>query len=289
MGLYSEFEEATLWVQKDLSFGKSNTFTSFFEVNIRILGGLLSAYELSNNTIFLTKATELGDIMTEGFYNNLPYTYYNFKTHEGRSRKELRFFTNYGPIYGKGYFSLAEIGTLQVELTALSYHTKDPKYESLGSKITKNLHNFYQSGLIPNGIYTDGSDTGVFSVAGEADSYYEYLLKEFLHRGAKDLRLKEVTTLAINEIIEKLVSQDVSGLYFLGIIKNGVFFSQMDHLACFFPGMIVLAISKLELKNSERLMIIAKELAYTCYLMYEQSKSGLASETVYVNYGIKYP
>ena len=63
----------------------------------------------------------------------------------------------------------------------------------------------------------------------------------------------------------------------------------MDHLACFFPGALVLAVMKLDPPNPDYLLTMAKELAYTCVNMYEQSASGLAPETVFVEFGIHYP
>lgn len=59
MEMFDEFKEATLWIKHNQTFDKL-TWISVFETTIRGLGGLLSAYELSNNEIFLIKATELG-------------------------------------------------------------------------------------------------------------------------------------------------------------------------------------------------------------------------------------
>jgi len=38
----------------------SNSHVPFFETVIRYLGGLLSAYALTNNTVFLSRAEDLG-------------------------------------------------------------------------------------------------------------------------------------------------------------------------------------------------------------------------------------
>ena len=60
MGLTEEFEEARDWVKQNLLFS-TNKDVNLFETTIRVLGGLLSAYHLSDEKIFLNKATELGD------------------------------------------------------------------------------------------------------------------------------------------------------------------------------------------------------------------------------------
>ncbi len=51
----TEFEEARLWVKQNLSFTR-NEDLNLFETTIRVLGGLLSTYHLSNDNIFLDKA-----------------------------------------------------------------------------------------------------------------------------------------------------------------------------------------------------------------------------------------
>lgn len=50
-----EFQEARNWVAEKLTFDK-DVEVNLFESTIRILGGLLSAYHLSGDRIFLSKA-----------------------------------------------------------------------------------------------------------------------------------------------------------------------------------------------------------------------------------------
>ena len=56
MGMREEFEKARNWVASSLDFTTIHKQVSVFETNIRVLGGLLSAYHLSNDAIFLKKA-----------------------------------------------------------------------------------------------------------------------------------------------------------------------------------------------------------------------------------------
>ena len=55
MGLSKEFKQARDWVAHKLNLAQ-NREVSVFEVTIRALGGLLSAYHLSNDDVFLEKA-----------------------------------------------------------------------------------------------------------------------------------------------------------------------------------------------------------------------------------------
>ncbi|KAF0023843.1 hypothetical protein F2P81_024473 [Scophthalmus maximus] len=60
MEMFEEFDVATDWVEKNLDFNV-NAEVSVFEVNIRFVGGLLSAYYLSGKELHFWS-----------LYNNLP-------------------------------------------------------------------------------------------------------------------------------------------------------------------------------------------------------------------------
>lgn len=53
--LFSEYSEAREWVDKSLTFDKDKD-VNLFEITIRALGGLLSAYHLTNDDVFKEKA-----------------------------------------------------------------------------------------------------------------------------------------------------------------------------------------------------------------------------------------
>uniref|UniRef100_A0A8D3E6R9 alpha-1,2-Mannosidase n=1 Tax=Scophthalmus maximus TaxID=52904 RepID=A0A8D3E6R9_SCOMX len=60
MGLMDEYNDAKEWVKSSLDLN-SNGEASLFEVNIRYVGGLLSAYYLTGEELFKNKALELGE------------------------------------------------------------------------------------------------------------------------------------------------------------------------------------------------------------------------------------
>lgn len=55
MDLQEEFDEARNWIDLYLNFNVDRDI-NLFEVTIRVLGGLMSAYHLSGDKMFLTKA-----------------------------------------------------------------------------------------------------------------------------------------------------------------------------------------------------------------------------------------
>ena len=65
MDMKEEFERARNFVAT-LSFQKDYS-VSFFETTIRYLGGLLSAFTLSQDQIFLRKAVDLADVLLPAF------------------------------------------------------------------------------------------------------------------------------------------------------------------------------------------------------------------------------
>lgn len=79
MGLDEEFNEAKEFVSK-ISWTSTEEPVQLFETVIRYLGGFLSAYDLSNETIFLEKAVELTNLLLPAFDTptGVPYQYMNF-------------------------------------------------------------------------------------------------------------------------------------------------------------------------------------------------------------------
>jgi len=116
MGLKSEYERARKWIAHELTFDRDGTFNTF-ETTIRVLGGLLSAYHLSeNDDVFLEKAVDLGDRLLSAFEtpSGLPTSDVNLKL-----RQALK---HVAPV------STAEASTLQLEFRYLSKITGQVKY-----------------------------------------------------------------------------------------------------------------------------------------------------------------
>lgn len=120
MGLKQQAQEIEQYVVDSLNFDK-NIDAKIFEVNIRILGGLLSMYELSGNPKVLEKAVDFADRMLPAFdtQTGIPKYWVNLKT--GVARGDT--------------VNVAEAGTYTFEMGILSYYTKDPKYYQAGKKL----------------------------------------------------------------------------------------------------------------------------------------------------------
>ncbi|CAG8786767.1 5684_t:CDS:1, partial [Racocetra fulgida] len=80
MDLKDEFNRSRDFVET-VDFTTSDGRISVFETTIRYLGGLLSAYELSNDPVFLKKALDLGNALLPSFNSGsgLPYNDWDLK------------------------------------------------------------------------------------------------------------------------------------------------------------------------------------------------------------------
>nr|XP_020744182.1 endoplasmic reticulum mannosyl-oligosaccharide 1,2-alpha-mannosidase-like [Odocoileus virginianus texanus] len=180
LGLKKEFQEARKWVSRRLLFQK-DVDVNLFESTIRILGGLLSAFHLSGDVLFLTKAEDFGNRLMPAFRtpSKIPYSFVNIGT---------------GVAHPPGWTSdstVAEVTSIQLEFRELSRLTGDKKFKEAAEEVTRRVHALRGKldGLVPMFINTNsGSFThlGVFTLGARADSYYEYLLKQWIQGGKKE-------------------------------------------------------------------------------------------------------
>src|SRR6187401_2532141 len=81
MGLKDEFATTHHYIVEKLSFDKDISVQNF-EVTIRLLGGLLSAYEMTGDERLLRLADDLGTRLLPVFHSptGMPYRYVNLRT-----------------------------------------------------------------------------------------------------------------------------------------------------------------------------------------------------------------
>lgn len=66
LDMKDEFDEAVNWITSYMEID-SRDEVSVYEYNVRLLGGLLSAYELSKKEVLLEKAIEVGNLILKAF------------------------------------------------------------------------------------------------------------------------------------------------------------------------------------------------------------------------------
>jgi ER degradation enhancer, mannosidase alpha-like 2 len=176
MHLDAEAERARSLIVSDLSFDR-DIYVKNFEITIRLLGGLLSGYQLTGDKRLLNLAEDLGNRLLPVFNSptGLPYVYVNLRT--GQTRDPL---TN-----------PAETGTLLLEFGTLSKLTGRPVfYEKAKRALVETFKRSSPLGLVGESINVEtGAWTNTDShISGGIDSYYEYLWKCWLLFRDKDCR-----------------------------------------------------------------------------------------------------
>ncbi|KAJ4894195.1 hypothetical protein Rs2_20989 [Raphanus sativus] len=281
MGLDEQFQKAREWVATSLDFDKDYD-ASMFETTIRVVGGLLSSYDLSGDKIFLDKAKDIADRLLPAWDtpSGIPYNFIN-----------LRHGNAHNPTWAGGDSILADSGTEQLEFIALSQRTGDPKYQQKVEKVISVLNkNFPDDGLVP--IYispeTANPSHSTITFGAMGDSFYEYLLKVWVF-GSKTLSVKHYRDMwekSMNGLVS-LVKKSTPSSFTYICEKNGNSLSdKMDELACFAPGMLALgAFGYDDPAEAKKFLSLAEELAWTCYNFYELTPTKLAGENYFFNSG----
>jgi mannosidase alpha-like ER degradation enhancer 2 len=176
MNLDAEAAKTRSLIVNELSFDR-DVYVKNFEVTIRLLGGLLSSYQLTGDKRLLNLAEDLGTRLLPVFNSptGLPYVYVNLRSGEVRDAA-----TN-----------PAETGTLLLEFGTLSKLTGKPIfYEKAKRAQVETYKRRSAIGLVGSTINVE---TGVWTdtdshISGGIDSYYEYLWKCWRLFGDQDCR-----------------------------------------------------------------------------------------------------
>jgi mannosidase alpha-like ER degradation enhancer 2 len=201
LGFKAEADKTRKFITDNLSFDKDIDVQNF-EITIRILGGLLSSYQMTGDKKLLTLAEDLGNRLLPVFNSptGMPYRYVNLKT--GKVKDPIS--------------NPAETGTLLIEFGTLAKLTNKPIfYEKAKKALVETYKRRSPIGLVGENINVEtGEWTNKDShVSGGIDSYYEYLLKcAILFDDADCKKMWEDSIVAIN----KYLADEVRGELWYG-------------------------------------------------------------------------
>jgi mannosidase alpha-like ER degradation enhancer 2 len=190
MDMNDEATATKQYIVDNLSFDKDIEVQNF-EITIRLLGGLLTNYQLTGDKRLLDLAEDLGNRLLPVFNSptGMPYRYVNLKT--GKVSKPIS--------------NPAETGTLIIEFGTLSKLTGKPIfYEKAKRALVETYNRRSKIGLVGEWINVEtGTWTNTDShISGAIDSYYEYLLKCSLLFGDQDCgRMWNDSIKAINKYL----------------------------------------------------------------------------------------
>ncbi|KAG6890079.1 hypothetical protein C0995_012028 [Termitomyces sp. Mi166 len=309
MDLKYECSRAVEMVKKIEFSLPDGQYAPYFETTIRYLGGLLSAYALSKNQLFLDRADELAVKLDSVFSTTSGLALFSVNP---TNRKTS------GPEIG----ILAEIASLQLEYSYLAKLTgKKEHFQRAGTllKAFESANLQKTGGMLPtrwNLTSAQPYDAHV-SVGAQADSAHEYLLKQYLMTAKTDKVSLKMYLRATTHIITRLLylSPTRHLLYVTDEtmdLRSGKSYPThtFEHLSCFLPGLLALGAHTLPLDDLELLGInlddidydgtfgtartdhetlagfnlkklhlwAAEGLAQTCYLTYADQPTGLSPD-----------
>jgi len=129
------------------------------------------------------------------------------------------------------------VSTVQLEFRDVSRCVGDPLYEEKAERVSRMIHDQHPpDGLVP--IYIN-ANTGklryqtTISLGARGDSYYEYLIKQWLQTGKTQDFLRDDFQTSMEGVRNRLAKRTVpNGLLFLGEILSGgkTFKPKMDEL-----------------------------------------------------------
>ncbi|KAH8987771.1 glycoside hydrolase [Lactarius hatsudake] len=279
MGLYEEFDAGLAVVANETFAMAPNKYAPFFETIIRYLGGLLSAYALSQDPILLARADDLGTALLPAFHTPSGLPTYAVNTVNGNVSQGWN-----------GNAGLAESLTCQLEYKYLAYLTGRKVYYDAVERImdityeanvTSTGELFPLSWSIKNGAPVGRS----VSIGAAGDSAYEYMLKQWLLTGRTDTKARDLYIRSVDAMLDHLtyLTPNRSLLYVTDatVDLNGTFFPshKLEHLTCFLPATLALGAATLH-DVPPRHMWAARAFAHTCWVLYADSPSGLAPDVV---------
>ena len=229
MGMKKEADEAKSLIFSKLNFDVDQE-VQLFEINIRILGGLLSAYELSDDQRFLFLALDLGKRLLPAFVSptGMPYRFVNLKTGKTRDAQS----------------NPAEIGTYLLEFGKLIEYSKDSTYYKTAKKAAFEVYRRRSDNDLVGTVID--VNTGEWKntesqIGARIDSYYEYLYKAWLLFGDTDCRdAWEIHNRAIKKF---MLTRVTSGWYFTRVdMRSGKETNSLyGALDAFYAGILALS------------------------------------------------
>ncbi|KAF7323598.1 alpha-1,2-Mannosidase [Mycena kentingensis (nom. inval.)] len=258
-------------------------YAHFFEVVIRYLGGILSAYALSEDPRLLRLADTLGEKLMPAFSSPSGWPYWGVHTVTGAT---------VGPGGQSSYTCLAEALSNQMEFKYLAHITGKAAYYEATERPMDAMYD--QDNIRYGGLYAKiwNLNTGKpnqtdYAIGGCADSAYEYFLKQWLMTGQREPKARDLYIRSANAIIEKLLYVGANRpLLYATDIDAGKPDHGFEHLSCFLPALFALGAHTPALSphltpaDRERHLWAAEGLANTCWTLYADMESGLSPDKV---------
>ena len=268
MNLTEEYTQSYNWILENFSLIHTQLY-SIFEITIRELGGLLSAYELTQEKLFLDKATLLGDSLSQAFLST------------GLFSRKGAFKDNNLVMISDLLIYLSDLGSIQLEFDKLSYHTKNTTYSYLASKAHDTIFRMYcNQSIYPSTffVYDAHKEDDTYSFDSNGDSFYEYLIKLYiLSNGTSKIYFQHYLD-SISEMKNKLLYKTKQNTFLISK-QHDFSIYQMSHFAAFISGTLAIGSVKQNPYKQEDLEI-AHNIVMTFIKLSKMTSSGLVPQLI---------
>ncbi|HKA88994.1 MAG TPA: glycoside hydrolase family 47 protein [Haliangiales bacterium] len=228
LGFADEADRTRDYIDRRLTFDLDISVKNF-EITIRVLGGLLSAHQISGDPRLLALAEDLGRRLLPAFDSptGMPYVNVNLRTGKTSGAES----------------NPAEIGTLLLEFGTLARLTHDDRYYAKAKRALVELDRRRS----PLGLPGESIDveTGVWKgtashIGGGIDSYYEYLLKAWILFGDEDCRRMWLASIAA--LNRAVADERPDGLWYgeVDMATGRRTATEIGALHAFFPAVLAL-------------------------------------------------
>ncbi|KAH8682247.1 family 47 glycosyl hydrolase [Xylariales sp. PMI_506] len=279
MDLKEEFYEAAAAVSA-IDWTTEERSINIFETTIRHLGGLLSAFDLSQETALLQKAIEIGDMLYAGYDtpNRMPPFWLDFEKAKG------------GRQVAGAHDASAAVASSGLEFTRLAQLTGQDKYYDAINRISQLLSRTQNTTKLPgmwpvyfNMQSEDLLSGSTFTLGALADSLYEYLPKLYMILGGLEPMYETLYRGAMNATINHLLFRPMlpnqDDILFTGeaSVASGktVLATESQHLSCFTGGMFGLGG---KIFNITKHLDIGEKLTRGCAWAYSMFPTGIMPE-----------
>jgi mannosyl-oligosaccharide alpha-1,2-mannosidase len=275
LGFRDEFNESVAYLEHNFTFQATG---SVFELVIRVIGGLLSAYQLSKRESLLGIAEKFALDMLVAFDTPTKMPMPNVDLANACA-------STWG--WAPRSTFLAHAGSLAPELMTLAMHCKNERIRKASDEI---MDFFFTresfSGLWPlridfsTGLFGDND----FSFDAYGDSFYEYLLKLYLMTDKQCVKCGELYKNAMGGL-KKYLLRTMGVDTFVGTVKANAPEDHLSYLSFFLPGLIALGSRAFE-QESQEYLSLAISLAETAARWHNATRSGLMGDSYDVRNGI---
>ena len=244
MGLKKEFSQAVRVVSHLDWSATQHKSCEIMRTTTKMLGGLLSAYDLSKESVLLVKAQELGNMLYLGFDTptHMPPFWLDFE----KARN--------GNLEVEDNQVASSVTGMTLEFTRLAQLTGESKFYDAVMRVVDHLHDWQNMTKLP-GMWPSHFDLkeetfnhdNVFGLGPDSRSAYESLLKMFALVGGVDDRYETMYRNASDVIIRRLLFRPMTpkklDVLFPSTFRIGdrdQMDSEIQHSTCYVGGMLAL-------------------------------------------------